>query len=56
MTEYALYKCPICHAEFITLDDKFKHMKQFHKDTCTKGMNIYKDFRQSVLWEFEQVY
>lgn len=53
MTNYGLYRCEHCHAEFITLDDKIKHIKKFHKEQSCKTFNMFKPFRQSVIWEYE---
>lgn len=55
MTEYGVYKCEFCHAEFINLDDKMKHIKQFHKKSTVKQCNLYCSFRQACLWEWEKV-
>ena len=48
---YGIYRCEICHAEFITLQDKFEHIKRFHSGTKSKN-NMFSDFRQSVLYEY----
>lgn len=52
---YGVYRCEYCHAEFRTLDEKWKHIKKFHKDTARKTCNMYNNFRQSVLWEYEEL-
>lgn len=49
---YGVYKCEYCHAEFRTLDEKWKHIKKFHKDHNKSVSNYGKDFRQSVIWEY----
>lgn len=50
---YGVYKCEHCKAEFMTLEDKWKHIKKFHKDTTVKKCNMLENFRQSCLWEYE---
>lgn len=55
MTYYGLYKCEHCHAEFRTLDEKIKHIKKFHKDKSNTTFNMFKDFRQSIIWEYEEL-
>lgn len=52
---YGIYRCEYCHAEFMTLDEKWKHIKQFHKNHIKTVSNYGKDFRQSVLWEYGTV-
>ena len=54
MSNYGLYRCEICHAEFRTLDDKMKHIKKFHKDKPNTTFNMFKPFRQSCIWEYEE--
>ena len=53
MTSYGVYKCEFCHAEFRTLEDKFKHVKKFHSKESKALCNFSKNFRQPCLWEFE---
>ena len=52
---YGVYKCEHCKAEFMTLEDKWKHIKKFHKDTNVKKCNMLENFRQSCLWEYEEI-
>lgn len=55
MSNYGIYKCEHCHAEFLTLDEKFKHIKKFHSDANKKAVcNFAKDFRQSCIWEYDE--
>lgn len=49
---FGVYRCEYCHAEFRTLDEKWKHIKKFHKDHIKSVSNYGKDFRQSVIWEY----
>ena len=52
---YGIYKCEHCHAEFLTLDEKFKHIKKFHSGADKKVFcNFAKDFRQSCIWEYDE--
>ena len=52
MSNYGVYRCEFCHAEFMTLDEKFKHVRKFHKNSTVKDCNIDKDFRQSNIYEY----
>lgn len=53
--QIGIYRCEYCHAEFMSLDEKWRHIKKFHGKNPKTFCNFAKNFRQSVIWEYEKV-